>query len=100
FGVLDVAEREFRLRRRLDISVVGFDDVREARQPAYDLTTFSQPPEALAANAVAIIDAQLKRRGARPERREVGGELIVRGSARIPTEGIVEKGEIHIWKSK
>lgn len=100
FGVLDVAEREFRLRRRVDISVVGFDDVREARQPAYDLTTFAQPPEALAANAVEIIDAQLRKRGARPERREVGGDLIVRGSARIPAEGVVAKGEMRIWPSK
>lgn len=100
FGVLDVAEREFKLRRRIDISVVGFDDVRDARQPAYDLTTFSQPPEALAANAIEIIDAQLRKRAARPERREVGGELIIRGSARIPAEGVVEKGEIRIWSSK
>jgi DNA-binding LacI/PurR family transcriptional regulator len=84
FGALDVAEREYGLRRREDISIVGFDDVREARLPPYDLTTFSQPPEALAANAIQMVDAQLSRRGVPAERREVRGELIIRSSARLP----------------
>jgi DNA-binding LacI/PurR family transcriptional regulator len=97
FAVLDVAQREFGLTLARDLSVVGFDDVAEAGHAAYDLTTFSQPPAALARQAIAIVDAQMLGGRHRPERREVPGELVVRGTARVPASGILERAGRRIW---
>lgn len=97
FAALDVARREFGLALGNELSIVGFDDVAEASHAAYDLTTFSQPPAALAREAVAIIDAQIASPRARAERREVHGELVVRGTARAPSGGIVESAGRKIW---
>jgi len=97
FAALDVAQREFGLALRTDLSIVGFDDVAEARHAAYDLTTFSQPPAALAREAIAIIDNQIANRRARPERREVRGELVVRGTARVPKHGVVAVDGRKTW---
>ena len=97
FAVLDVAQREFGLTLARDLSIVGFDDVAEAGHAAYDLTTFSQPPAALARDAIAIIDAQMLGGRQRPERREVPGELVVRGTARVPPSGILERAGRRIW---
>lgn len=82
FATLDVARREFGLEVPRDLSVVGFDDVAEASHSAYDLTTFSQPAATLVDAAVGIID----RSGSslRAAHLEVPGELVVRGSARLP----------------
>ena len=97
FAALDVARREFRLAVGKDISIVGFDDVAEAKRAAYDLTTFSQPPAALAQEAIAIIDARMASQRARAEHREVHGELVVRGTARLPETGVVEANGRRTW---
>ena len=97
FAALDVARREFGLTPGKEVSIVGFDDVAEAGHAAYDLTTFSQPPAALAREALAIIDSQIANPRAHAERREVRGELVVRGTARSPSRGIVESAGRKIW---
>jgi DNA-binding LacI/PurR family transcriptional regulator len=98
FAALDVARREFGLRLGADLSVVGVDDVAEAGYAAYDLTTFSQPPAALAEAAIDIIDAHMADPGAPAQRFEVHGELIVRGSARVPAVGVADaSGGRRIW---
>jgi DNA-binding LacI/PurR family transcriptional regulator len=97
FAALDVAKREFGLALGKDLSIVGIDDVAEARHVAYDLTTFSQPPAALAREAIAIIDAHIAKPRAAAERREVHGELVVRGTARVPGQGIVDIQGRKIW---
>ena len=97
FAALDVARREFGLKLGAELSVVGVDDVAEAGHAAYDLTTFSQPPGGLAEAAIAIIDAHMAGTGASAERREVHGELIVRGSARVPAKGVVTVGGRRTW---
>ncbi|NOZ31945.1 MAG: substrate-binding domain-containing protein [Alphaproteobacteria bacterium] len=84
FAVLDVARREFGLNVPGDVSVIGFDDVPEAGHSAYDLTTYSQPAAALVAEAIKIIDIRIARPQGRAIRREVRGEIVVRGSARVP----------------
>ena len=76
FAAIDVARREFNLDVGVDLSIVGVDDVAEAGQ-AYDLTTFSQPPGALAGEAIALIDLHMADPEAAAEKREVSGDLIV-----------------------
>lgn len=82
FAVLDVAKREFGLRIPEDLSVVGFDDVPEAAHAGYDLTTYSQPARVLVEEAVKIIDLMIEDPGKRALRREVRGDLVIRGSVR------------------
>ena len=97
FAALDVARREFGLSVGTDLSIVGFDDVAEAGRSGYDLTTFSQPPAALAREAISILDALIANPRRRTYRREVKGELIVRGTARVPADGVVEVDGKRIW---
>lgn len=97
FAALDVARREFGLKVPEDLSVVGFDDVPEAAHAAYELTTFSQPAGALVAEAIKIIDLMIDEPGRRAQRREVRGELIVRGSARVPKAGVKVTGSRRTW---
>jgi DNA-binding LacI/PurR family transcriptional regulator len=84
FAALDVAKREFGLSIPDDLSVVGFDNVPEASHAAYELTTYSQPAAALVKEAVKIIDLMIEEPGRRAQRREVRGDLVIRGSARVP----------------
>lgn len=48
-GVIDVARYEFGLRIPEDLCVVGFDDIEQAGWGAYQLTTFAQPLQHMAA---------------------------------------------------
>lgn len=84
FATLDVAKREFNLKVPDDLSVIGFDNVPAASRFAWDLTTYSQPAGALVDAAIDIIDSMIARPGRRAQRREVSGELILRGSAKRP----------------
>jgi DNA-binding LacI/PurR family transcriptional regulator len=98
FAAIDVARREFGLKVGIDLSIVGVDDVAEAGHAAYDLTTFSQPPGALADEAIAVIDAHMADPDAAAEKREVRGDLIVRGSARVPVSGTIDHHGRSIWR--
>ncbi|UJQ95557.1 LacI family DNA-binding transcriptional regulator [Mariluticola halotolerans] len=98
FAVSDVARREYKLRVPQDLSIVGFDDVPEAAHSGYDLTTFSQPAAALVEEAIKIVDTMIAEPGRRAQRREVRGQLIVRGSARLPSTGIIEADGKKIWQ--
>ncbi len=84
FAVLEVARNEFGLKIPEDLSVIGFDDVPEASHAAYDLTTYSQPAAAMVEEAIKLMDIMIANPGGRAQRREVPGDLIIRGSARIP----------------
>ncbi|MDT4868239.1 Periplasmic binding protein-like domain protein [compost metagenome] len=50
---MDAARHQFSLSIPQDLCVVGFDDIPQAAWTSYDLTTFSQPIEEIAAAAVA-----------------------------------------------
>ncbi|HHB83326.1 MAG TPA: LacI family DNA-binding transcriptional regulator [Devosia sp.] len=99
FAAMDVVKREFGLKIPEDVSIVGVDDVPEASHSAYDLTTYSQPAGSLAEEAIKIIDQQIANPGRRAQRREVRGELILRGSARLPDNSIFTIGDKKIWHS-
>lgn len=97
FAAIDVAKREFGLVLPQDLSIVGFDDVPEAAHVAYDLTTYSQPAAALVEEAIKIIDMMVAEPGRRAQRREVRGQLVVRGSARRPDRGIITTDGFTTW---
>ncbi len=99
FAALDVIKYEFNLSVPKDISIVGVDDVPEASHSAYDLTTYSQPASSLAEEAIKIIDQQIANPGRRAQRREVRGQLILRGSARHPDNSIFTIEGKKIWQT-
>ena len=81
FSVIDVLRHQRGMALGRDVSVVGFDDVPMAAWPSYDLTTWRQPSGQMVAAAVermmALIDGE-----ASPQRVEIEGRLIQRGSSR------------------
>ena len=70
-----------------DISVVGYDDVPMASWGAYDLTTVRQPLARMVEATVETLIAQIDTPHRLPQRIEIDGPLILRGSARRPQEG-------------
>ncbi len=84
FGVLEVLRHELGLRVPEDVSVVGYDDAPMARWKTFDLTTVSQPlGEMVQATAKMLLD-EIADSTRAPEKIQLPGELIVRGTARIP----------------
>jgi DNA-binding LacI/PurR family transcriptional regulator len=69
-----------------DVSVVGYDDVPAAAWPAYSLTTVRQPADRMVAETVDLILRMIEDDGTPPRNVEVRGELILRGSAKLPEE--------------
>ncbi|PLU71868.1 LacI family transcriptional regulator, partial [Sinorhizobium medicae] len=52
-GFMDAARHQFRVAIPDQLCVVGFDDIEQAAWSSYDLTTFAQPVEMIAREAVA-----------------------------------------------
>lgn len=75
-----------------DLSLVGFDDTGPARWPSFSLTSVSQPLRPRVDAALALICAMIET-PVFPLRQEV-----VRGSARIPTEGCVTIADRLVWR--
>jgi DNA-binding LacI/PurR family transcriptional regulator len=96
---MDVARHEFGLRIPDDLSVVGFDDTAPARWRSYDLTTFSQPLHPMVDATVGVLGDLIADPRQPPRRSVVDGELIVRSSARIPSEGVIEKEGRRVWRA-
>ncbi len=82
--VMDTLRSEFGLSLPGDVSVVGYDDVPAAAWPAYDLTTVRQPADRMVAETVDVLLKLVEDKGTPPRNVEVEGQLILRGSARIP----------------
>ncbi len=83
FAVID-ALRDAGLTPGQDISVVGYDDVPLASWGAYDLTTIRQPVNRMVNSTVELLLGQIESNIADPQKIEIDGDLVVRGSARIP----------------
>lgn len=82
-GVMDAARHQFMVSVPDQLCVAGFDDIEQASWSSYDLTTFAQPVEAIAREAVAFLAAP----GAADEEAQVQtlklhAELVWRGSIR------------------
>ncbi|MEN9771129.1 MAG: hypothetical protein RLZZ180_2759 [Pseudomonadota bacterium] len=83
-GVLDAARFALMLRVPSDVSVVGFDDIPAGRRPTYLLTTVSQPFEAMARMAAALLRQRVDEAPADTAQRELlAGTLIERGSTQL-----------------
>jgi DNA-binding LacI/PurR family transcriptional regulator len=52
-GVMDTARHHFNIQIPSELCVIGFDDIEQAAWFSYDLTTFAQPVDLIAAQAVA-----------------------------------------------
>ncbi len=86
FAVMDTLRGELGLRVPHDVSVVGYDDVPLAGWAAYDLTTLRQPVNRMVEATVDTLLDQIETPGSLPEKIEIQGPLILRGSARIPKD--------------
>ncbi|AUH35440.1 LacI family DNA-binding transcriptional regulator [Paracoccus tegillarcae] len=84
FAVMDVLRIELGLQLGKDISVVGYDDVPLASWPAFDLTTVRQPVNRMVDATVETMLGKIQDRRRVPQKIEIDGPLILRGSARIP----------------
>lgn len=84
FAVMDVLRRDLGLRVPEDVSVVGYDDVPEAAWAAYNLTTVSQPADAMVEATVAIMLEQVGNNAVQRRAAVLPCRLMVRGSARLP----------------
>ena len=83
-GVIEAARQEFGLQIPRDLSVVGFDDIPMAAWPSYELTTFRQPVQAMADEALNLLIAQMQDANNKPVTRLIPGEIAVRSSSRVP----------------
>ncbi len=84
FAVMDVLRGELGLDVPGDVSVVGYDDVPIAAWPGYDLTTIRQPVGRMVEATVETLLAQIEAPDRPAQALEIAGDLILRGSARIP----------------
>ncbi|MFT3763039.1 MAG: LacI family DNA-binding transcriptional regulator [Pseudoxanthomonas sp.] len=87
-AAIQVARGEFGLRVGAELSIVGFDNVGIAKWPGFDLTTYSQPVPAMVAATISILRTLLQGRALKSAHTAIPGQLIVRGSARVPESGV------------
>ena len=80
-GAMDTARFAFGLAVPEDLAFAGYDGIDLAGAPSYDLTTYEQPLDAMAARLIAMILGRSARQSANIE-----GRLIVRGST-VPNPG-------------
>jgi DNA-binding LacI/PurR family transcriptional regulator len=97
-AIAEVARHEFSLRIPEDISLVGFDDVGPAAWRSFDLTSFSQPVDPMVDATVSTMLALIEQPNQPPRHLIARGELIVRGSARLPAKGVIDSDGRRIWR--
>ncbi len=99
-AISEVARHEFGLRIPDDLSLVGFDDVGPAAWRTFDLTSFSQPVDTMVDVAVSTMLALIENPAQPPRHLIARGELIVRGSARLPDHGLIEANGHWVWQTR
>ena len=97
---INLARAEFGLNVGTDVSIVGFDDIEMARWPIFGLTTYSQPVKAMVQRVVQVVERQLSAAVVPAVQHIIDGELIVRGSARVPQTGVVRSADQWTWRSR
>ena len=83
-GALEAIRSGRGLRVPEDISVIGFDDISMAAWPSYNLTTIRQPVMAMMDESVEDLLRRVENWDAPFVNRLIPGDLVVRGSARLP----------------
>lgn len=84
FGVLEVLRQELGLRVPEDVSVIGYDDAPMADWKTFDLTTVRQPLQQMINATTKMLLSEISDPSRSPEKIDIPGELIVRGTARMP----------------
>lgn len=82
-GVMDAARHQFMISVPDQLCIAGFDDIEQASWSSYELTTFSQPVEAIAREAVAWLagSGALGEEG-KTQSLRMHADLVWRGSIR------------------
>jgi DNA-binding LacI/PurR family transcriptional regulator len=83
-AALDTLRGPLGLRVPEDVSVVGYDDVPMAAWDSYDLTTVRQPVNRMVEATVDTLLGQIEDPARLPQKIEIAGPLVLRGSARVP----------------
>ena len=84
FGAIDAIRSGMKLRVPEDVSIIGFDDIPMASWPSFNLTTVRQPVRNMVDASVEDLISRIKKPENPPNHKVITGELIVRGSSRIP----------------
>lgn len=82
-GVIDACRYDLGLDVPGHVSIIGFDDIPEARRPSYNLTTIHQPIAEMAEQAVTLLLERIAQPDLPARKTLLTGELIQRGSARL-----------------
>ncbi|MBX2840104.1 MAG: LacI family transcriptional regulator [Gammaproteobacteria bacterium] len=85
FAVLETLRDELKLDVPGDVSVVGYDDVAMAAWSTFNLTTLRQPAGRMVDATLDMLLGMVEDGSSPPGRIEIDSELIIRGSARIPS---------------
>ena len=80
FAVMDTLRSELGMSVPNDVAIVGFDDVAMAAWPAYDLTTVKQQADKMVSTTVDVLLSRIEAPNSAPQKIEIDGPLIVRGS--------------------
>lgn len=91
FAVLDTLREELGVDVPSDLSVIGYDDVRMAAWKCFDLTTLRQPANRMVKATVRVLLAMMTEPDHKREKIEIESDLIIRGTARIPTHYLKQK---------
>lgn len=83
-AVMDELRGKLGLRVPEDVSIVGYDDVPLASWGAYDLTTWRQPSNQMVEATVELLLGMISDPTRQPDKLEIDGRLVVRGSAKVP----------------
>jgi DNA-binding LacI/PurR family transcriptional regulator len=84
FGVLEVLRFELALRVPQDVSVIGYDGAPMASWKTFDLTTIRPPIRRMTDETIRLLLQSLTANTHESEQVLIPGELIVRGSAKLP----------------
>jgi len=79
-GAMDAIRHELRLRIPEDVAVVGFDDIAEAAQASYRLTTVRTPVQQMVHHMMTLIAPEAAQE--EPQTILIDAELIMRSSTR------------------
>ena len=83
-GALDAVRSTMGMKVPDDISIIGFDDIPMASWPSFNLTTVRQPVNHMVDGSVKDLISRIKQPETTPNQKIIMGELVYRGSARIP----------------
>lgn len=81
-GFMDAARHQFSISIPTELCIAGFDDIAQASWVSYQLTTFAQPVEAIASEAVTWIVEGADNRASRGNSAKLHAELVWRETIR------------------